>query len=78
MTVPAYFSFARWYRNGHLANYVRFSGDMGGGCFDVRSELARVFVEHQRMSPTDYRRAVLDPVRSSIPLDARSALEGRQ
>jgi AraC family transcriptional regulator len=26
--------------------------------------LARVFIKHQRMSPTDYRRAVRDPVRS--------------
>jgi AraC family transcriptional regulator len=25
--------------------------------------LARVFLKHQRMSPTDYRRAVRDPVR---------------
>ena len=28
--------------------------------------LARVFTKHQRMSPTDYRRAVRDPVRSSL------------
>lgn len=27
--------------------------------------LARVFIKHQRMSPTDYRRAVRDPVRSA-------------
>nr|WP_230980500.1 AraC family transcriptional regulator [Oryzicola mucosus] len=26
--------------------------------------LARVFIKHQRMSPTDYRRAVREPVRS--------------
>lgn len=29
--------------------------------------LARVFIKHQRMSPTDYRRAVRDPVRSIAP-----------
>jgi AraC-like DNA-binding protein len=28
--------------------------------------LARVFLKHQRMSPSDYRRAVRDPVRSSV------------
>jgi len=28
--------------------------------------LARVFIKHQRMSPSDYRRAVRDPVRSSV------------
>ena len=40
--------------------------------------LARVFIKHQSMSPSDYRRAVRDPVRPSISLRARrSALEGR-
>ncbi len=29
--------------------------------------LARVFMKHQRMSPTDYRRAVRDPLRSFAP-----------
>ena len=29
--------------------------------------LARVFIKHQRMSPTDYRRAVRDPVRRTLP-----------
>jgi AraC family transcriptional regulator len=38
--------------------------------------LARVFLKHQRMSPSDYRRAVRDPVRSSISLRADAALEG--
>lgn len=28
--------------------------------------LARVFIKHQRMSPTDYRRAVRDPVRRTL------------
>ena len=28
--------------------------------------LARVFLKHQRMSPTDYRRAVLDPVSARV------------
>jgi AraC family transcriptional regulator len=32
--------------------------------------LARVFLKHRRMSPTDYRRAVRDPVRPSILLRA--------
>ena len=27
--------------------------------------LARVFMKHQRMSPTEYRRAVRDPVRQA-------------
>jgi AraC family transcriptional regulator len=27
--------------------------------------LARVFLKHRRMSPSDYRRAVRDPVRST-------------
>ncbi len=40
--------------------------------------LARVFVKHQRMSPTDYRRAARDPVRPSIPLRTHSAPEARQ
>jgi AraC family transcriptional regulator len=40
--------------------------------------LARVFLKHMRLSPSDYRRAVRDPVRPSISLRARSALEGRQ
>ncbi|RCS24215.1 AraC family transcriptional regulator [Phyllobacterium salinisoli] len=40
--------------------------------------LARIFIKHQRMSPSDYRRAVRDPVRPSISLHARPALEGRQ
>jgi AraC family transcriptional regulator len=29
--------------------------------------LARIFIKHQRMTPTDYRRAVRDPVRSLTP-----------
>lgn len=29
--------------------------------------LARIFTKHQRMTPTDYRRAVRDPVRSLTP-----------
>ncbi len=29
--------------------------------------LARVFMKHQRMSPTDYRRATRDPLRVSVP-----------
>lgn len=40
--------------------------------------LARVFLKHRRMSPIDYRRAVRDPVRSSILPCAHLALEGRQ
>jgi len=40
--------------------------------------LARVFIKHRRTSPSDYRRAVRDLVRSSISLRARSALEARQ
>jgi AraC family transcriptional regulator len=40
--------------------------------------LARVFLKHMRLSPSDYRRGVRDPVRPSISLRARSALEGRQ
>jgi hypothetical protein len=40
--------------------------------------LARLFIKHQRMSPSDYRRAVRGPVRPSISLRARSALEARQ
>lgn len=40
--------------------------------------LARVFLKHMRLSPSDYRRAARDPVRPSISLRARSALEGRQ
>lgn len=40
--------------------------------------LARVFLKHMHLSPSDYRRAVRDPVRPSISLRARSALEGRQ
>jgi AraC family transcriptional regulator len=38
--------------------------------------LARVFLKHQRMSPTDYRRVVRDPGRASVSLRARPALEG--
>jgi AraC family transcriptional regulator len=40
--------------------------------------LARVFIKHRRMSPSNYRRAVRDPVRPSISLGARAALEGGQ
>ena len=40
--------------------------------------LARVFIKHQRMSPSDYRRAVRNPVRPSISLRAHSAPEARQ
>jgi AraC family transcriptional regulator len=40
--------------------------------------LARVFLKHRRMSPSDYRRAVRDPVRPSISLRAYAALEGIQ
>jgi AraC family transcriptional regulator len=40
--------------------------------------LARGFLKHMHLSPSDYRRAVRDPVRPSISLRARSALEGRQ
>jgi AraC family transcriptional regulator len=28
--------------------------------------LARVFIKHRRMSPSDYRRAVRDPGRSTV------------
>ncbi len=40
--------------------------------------LARVFTKHRRMSPTDYRRTVRDPVRPSVTLRAHPAPEGRQ
>ncbi|TCU70254.1 hypothetical protein EDE08_10768 [Bradyrhizobium sp. R2.2-H] len=40
--------------------------------------LARVFVQHMRLNPSNYRRTVRDPVRPSIPPRAHSALEGRQ
>ncbi len=40
--------------------------------------LARVFLKQMRMSPSDYRRAVRDPVRPSFSLRARPALEGRR
>ena len=36
--------------------------------------LARVFIKHQRMSPTDYRRAIRDPARHSTPRARGSAL----
>lgn len=36
--------------------------------------LARVFLKHRRMSPTDYRRAVRDPLGASIP--TRAAARG--
>ena len=39
--------------------------------------LARVFIRHERMSPSDYRRAARDPARPSILIGARPALEGR-
>lgn len=29
--------------------------------------LARVFVKHQRVSPTDYRKAVRDPLNATSP-----------
>ncbi len=40
--------------------------------------LARVFLKHIRLSPSDYRRAVRDRARPLISLRARPALEGRQ
>ncbi|MGL4238799.1 helix-turn-helix domain-containing protein [Tabrizicola sp.] len=40
--------------------------------------LARVFMKHRRMSPSDYRRAVRDPARSSVSFRPLSALEGRE
>jgi AraC family transcriptional regulator len=40
--------------------------------------LARVFLKHMRLSPSDYRRAVRDPVLPSISQRVRPALEGRQ
>jgi AraC family transcriptional regulator len=40
--------------------------------------LARVFAKQHRMSPSHYRRAVREPVRPSISIGARPALEGRQ
>lgn len=40
--------------------------------------LSRVFLRHMRLSPSDYSRAVRDPVRPSISLSARSSLEGLQ
>ena len=39
--------------------------------------LARVFLKHMRLSPSDYRRAVRDPA-PSIPTPARPAPENRQ
>jgi AraC family transcriptional regulator len=39
--------------------------------------LARVFLKHRRMSPIDYRRAVRDPVRSSVSLRAPAASKVR-
>ncbi len=38
--------------------------------------LARVFLKHMHLSPSDYRRAVRDPVRRSIPRCTRPVLEG--
>jgi AraC family transcriptional regulator len=38
--------------------------------------LARVFVKHRQMSPSDYRRAIRDPVRPSFLLDARARAGG--
>lgn len=40
--------------------------------------LARVFLKHRRMNPTEYRRAARDPVRPSISHRAFAAPEGRQ
>lgn len=40
--------------------------------------LARVFLKHMRVSPSDYRRAVRDPARRSISIRARPATERRQ
>jgi AraC family transcriptional regulator len=40
--------------------------------------LARVFIQHMRLSPSDYRRTVRNPVCPSIPPRAHSALEGLQ
>jgi hypothetical protein len=40
--------------------------------------LARALVRHMRLNSSNYRRAVRDPVRPSIPPPAHSALEGRQ
>jgi AraC family transcriptional regulator len=40
--------------------------------------LARVFLKHRRISPSDYRRAVRDPVRPSTARRARSRVEGGQ
>lgn len=39
---------------------------------------ARFFLKRRRMSPSDYRRAIRTPVRASISLRARPAMEGRQ
>jgi len=36
--------------------------------------LARIFLKHMRLSPSDYRRAVRDPVHRSVSLGARLAL----
>jgi AraC family transcriptional regulator len=40
--------------------------------------LARVFLKHRHMSPSDYRRAVRDPVRPSVSIGARPGLEEQQ
>lgn len=40
--------------------------------------LARIFLKHRRMNPIGYRRAVRDPVRSSVSLRAHAASEVRQ
>jgi AraC family transcriptional regulator len=39
--------------------------------------LARVFLKHRHMSPSDYRRAVRDPVRPSVSMNVCPAPEGR-
>ena len=39
--------------------------------------LARVFIKHQRMSPTDYRRAARDPVRDADPEESASSCKNR-
>lgn len=86
MSVPAYSSFTKWYCEGRRASYVRTGKspgrmdllEMARPAGDMHRPAMPELVLHMRSSPSDFRRAVRNPVCPSIPPRAHSALEGLQ